>query len=69
MTPIKKRRCRDALDPAMEHALRLGEFIDYDTAWSFVTQLEEVAEQIEQLIPEESERAVDAVRNLYRRLL
>ena len=57
MRPVKRSRRRDALDQAMERALRLGDFIDYGAAWSFITELEEVAEQIEQLLPEESERA------------
>jgi hypothetical protein len=59
MTPVKRGRRRDAIDHAMERALRLGVFIDYGAAWSFVTQLEEVAEQIAQFLPEESERAVE----------
>ena len=59
MTPMKRRRGRDVIDNAMEHALRLGDFIDYGAAWSFVMELEEVAEQIEQLLPEEAERAID----------
>ena len=46
------------IDHAMEHALKLGDFIDYGAAWSFVAELEEVAEQIEKLLPEESELAV-----------
>ncbi len=59
MTPVKRGRRRDAIDHAMERALRLGVFIDYGAAWSFVTQLEEIAEQIAQFLPKESERAVD----------
>jgi tetratricopeptide (TPR) repeat protein len=58
MTPVKRKHRRDAIDHAMEQALSLGDFIDYSAAWSFVTELEEVAKQIEQLLPEESERAV-----------
>ena len=58
MTPLKRRRRRDAIDQALEYALRLGDFIDYGAAWSFITELEEVAEQVEQLLPEESERAI-----------
>lgn len=56
---MKRRRRRDVIDNAMENALKLGDFIDYGAAWSFVTELEEVAEQIEQLLPEEAERAID----------
>jgi hypothetical protein len=59
MTPVKRGRRRDANDHAMERALRLGSFIDYGAAWSFVTELEEVAEQIGRLLPEEDERAID----------
>jgi len=58
MTPLKRRRRRDAIDQALEYALRLGDFIDYGAAWSFITELEEVSEQVEQLLPEESERAI-----------
>jgi len=58
MTPLKRRRRRDAIDQALEYALRLGDFIDYGAAWSFLTELEEVAEQVEQLLPEESEHAI-----------
>jgi len=58
VTPVKRRRRRDAIDRAMEQAVRLGDFIDYNASWSFVTELEEVEEQIEQLLPEEAERAV-----------
>lgn len=58
MTPSKRARRRDAIEQAMEHALRLGDFIDYGTAWSFITELEEVAEQVNQLLPGESERAI-----------
>ncbi len=46
------------LDQAMEHALKLGDFIDYSAVWSFITELEEVAKRIEQLLPEESKRAI-----------
>jgi hypothetical protein len=42
MTRVKRRRRRDPIDHAMELALRLGDFIDYGAAWSFVTGLEEV---------------------------
>jgi hypothetical protein len=58
MTPMKRTRRRDAIEQAMEHALRLGDFIDYGAAWSFITELEEVAEQVEQLLPGEPERAI-----------
>ena len=51
MTPLKRSRRRDAIDNAIENALRLGDFINPDADWSFVTELEEVAEQIEQLFP------------------
>jgi len=55
---VKRRRHSDAIDRAMEQSLRLGEFIDYNESWSFITELEEVAELIDQLLPEEAERAV-----------
>ena len=58
MSSLNRGRHRDAIDRAMEQAVRLGDFIDYNASWSFVTELEEVAEQIEQLLPEEAERAV-----------
>ena len=59
MTRVKRGRRRDPIDQAMELALRLGDFIDYGAAWSFVTGLEEVEEQIEKLRRDEPERAVD----------
>ncbi len=58
MTPVKRGRRRDVIDRTMEHALKLGDFIDYNESWSFITELEEVAEQIEQLLSEDAERAM-----------
>jgi hypothetical protein len=34
-------RHHDAIDRAMEQALKLGDFIDYNAAWSFITELKE----------------------------
>ncbi len=59
MTRTKRRRRRDPIDHAMELALRLGDFIDYGAAWSFVTGLEEVEGQIEKLLHDEPDRAID----------
>ena len=59
MTRTKRRRRRDPIDHAMELALRLGDFIDYGAAWSFVTGLEEVEVQIEKLLHDEPDRAID----------
>jgi len=58
MTPMKRDTRRDPIDRAMEHALRLGNFINYNASWSFITDLEELAKQIEQLLPDEAERAL-----------
>ncbi|MFT5114224.1 MAG: tetratricopeptide (TPR) repeat protein [Parasphingorhabdus sp.] len=38
MTLTKRRHRYDTLDQAMEHALRLGDYIDYSAAWSFITE-------------------------------
>ncbi len=59
MTRVKRRRRRDPIDHAMELALRLGDFVDYGAAWSFVTGLEEVGGQIEKLLHHEPEHAID----------
>lgn len=59
MTRVKRGRRRDLIEQAMEFALQLGDFINYGAAWSFVTGLEEVEGQIEKLLHDESERAVD----------
>ena len=59
MTRVKRRRRRDPTDHAMEIALQLGDFVDYGAAWSFVTGLEEVEGQIENLRHNEPERAID----------
>lgn len=59
MTRVKKRRRRDPIEHAMELALRLGGFVDYGAAWSFVTRLEEVEGQIEKLLHHEPEHAID----------
>jgi len=58
MTPVKRGRHRDPIDRAMEQALMLENFINYNASWSFTTDLEELAKQIEQLLPEEAERAI-----------
>jgi hypothetical protein len=43
----------------MERALRPGKFIDYGTGWSFVSDLEAVATQVEAMVPQGApERAV-----------
>lgn len=59
MTRVKRGRRRNPLDHAMELALRLGDFIEYSEAWSFVTGLEEVEGQIEKLLHHEPEHAID----------
>jgi tetratricopeptide (TPR) repeat protein len=59
MTRGKRVRRRDPIDHAMELALRLGDFVDYGAAWSFVTGLEEVEGQIEKLLHHEPEHAID----------
>lgn len=59
MTRVKRGRRRDPLEQAMELALQLEDFIDYGAAWSFVMELEEVEEQMEKLLLDEPERAID----------
>lgn len=59
MTRVKRGRRRDLIEQAMELALQPGDFINYGAAWSFITGLEEVEEQIEKLLHDEPARAID----------
>jgi len=59
MSRVQRRRRRDPIEQAMELALRLGDFIDYGTSWTFVSGLEEVERDIEKLLSAEPARAVD----------
>jgi tetratricopeptide (TPR) repeat protein len=55
----KRRPVRqDPLEPAIEIALRPGEFIDYRAEWDFISKLREIAAQIDQLARTNPERAV-----------
>ena len=46
----KRRPVRqDPLEAAIETALRPGQFIDYRAGWDFVSELGEIAAQIDQL--------------------
>lgn len=55
----KRRSVRqDPLEAAIETALRPGQFIDYRTEWSFVSELREIAAQIDQVARTNPERAV-----------
>ena len=60
MSPEKRRRI-DSLEQAIEAALSPGSFITYNAAWSFVDDVQDVANDIGKIIKKEPERAV----NLY----
>jgi len=49
----------DLMEAAIELALQPGDFIDYDHAYSFVSELEEVEQQIAAIIIDAPERAVE----------
>lgn len=53
----KKRKQTDPLEHAMEAALSPGSFISYNDAWSFVDNVQDVADDIEKIIKKEPERA------------
>lgn len=56
MSP-KKRKQRDPLEQAIETALSPGSFISYNAAWSFVDDVQDVANDIGKIIKKEPERA------------
>ena len=60
MRPRKRKRI-DPLEQAIEAALSPGSFISYNAAWSFVDDVQDVANDIGKIIKKEPERAV----NLY----
>ena len=53
----RTQRRRDEIEQAIESALAPGTFVGYSEAWSFVSELEEVASAVEQLLPVEPDRA------------
>ncbi len=53
----RKRKQIDPLEQAIEAALSPGSFISYNAAWSFVYDVQDVANQIEKIIKKEPERA------------
>ena len=56
MSP-KRRRQLDPIEKAIETVLSPGHFISYNAAWSFVDDVQDVAEDIKKIIPKEPERA------------
>jgi tetratricopeptide (TPR) repeat protein len=53
----RKRKRTDNLEQAIETALAPGRFISYNAAWSFVDDVQEVANDIVKLVPKEPEPA------------
>jgi tetratricopeptide (TPR) repeat protein len=53
----RKRKQIDPLEQAIETALSPGSFISYKAAWSFVDDVQDVANEIEKIIKKEPERA------------
>ncbi len=58
MSP-RKRKPIDPLEQAIETALAPGSFISYKDAWSFVDDVQEVANEVDKVIESEPERAAD----------
>ena len=56
MSP-RKRKQIDPLEQAIEAALSPGSFISYNAAWSFVNEVQDVANDIGKIIKQEPERA------------
>ena len=56
MSP-RKRKQIDPLEQAIEAALSPGSFIAYNAAWSFVDDVQKVANDIEKIVKKEPERA------------
>ncbi len=56
MSP-RKREPIDPLEQAIETALAPGSFISYKAAWSFVDDVQEVANELDKVIESEAERA------------
>ncbi|UCF90576.1 MAG: hypothetical protein JSW39_20100, partial [Desulfobacterales bacterium] len=54
-----KRKQIDPLEKAIEEALSPGSFISYNAAWSFVDDVQNVANDIGKIIPKEPERAAN----------
>jgi len=57
MNPGKRKQI-DPLEKAIEAALSPGHFISYNAAWSFVDDVQRVADDIGKIIRKEPERAV-----------
>ena len=58
MSP-RKRKPIDPLEQAIETALVPGSFISYKAAWSFMDDVQEVANEVDKVIESEPERAAD----------
>lgn len=56
MSPGKRKQI-DPIEKAIEAALSPGHFISYNAAWSFMEDVQDVADDIGKLIREEPERA------------
>ena len=56
MSP-RKRKQNDLLEQAIEAALSPGSFISYEAAWSFVDDVQDIADEIEKIIKKEPKRA------------
>jgi hypothetical protein len=54
---LGRRKHLDPFEKAIETALSPGSFISYNASWSFVDDVQDVAEHIRKIIPKEPERA------------
>lgn len=54
---LRKRKPIDPLEQAIETALAPGSFISYKAVWSFVDDVQEVANEVDKVIESEPERA------------
>ena len=61
MRPRKRKQQIDPLEQTIEAALSPGSFISHNTAWSFVEDVQDVANAIGKIVNKEPERAA----NLY----
>ena len=53
----RKRKKTDPIEQAIETALSPGRFISYNAAWSFVNEVQDVANDIGKIIKQEPKRA------------
>ena len=58
---IKKLTETEIIESAIEDSLRPGDYIDYNSNWSFVSDLEKVKNKIDNVVKKEPIRAIDLI--------